>query len=122
MKLNLIPFLPADPMRADVPQNPPATVAGDVLTFDGHELDFGPLLAGASLPGTAIAHPAILGAARDAAGALTVQIRFAIPNCAAEHMRFPKPIDIEAGPVQWPQEPAKPESPLLMQEPAHAAD
>ena len=104
MKLNLIPLLPADPMRADVPQNPPATVAGDVLTFDGHELDFGPLPAGASLPGAAIAHPAILGAARDESGALTVQIRFAIPNCASEHMRFPAPIEIESGAVRWPQE------------------
>lgn len=119
MKLHLIPCLPADPMLSAVPENPPATVAGDVLTFDGHDLDFGPLPAGASLPATAIAHPAILGAARDAAGALTVQIRFAIPNCASEHMRFPAPIDIEAGPVQWPQEPPKPEPTMLLQEPTH---
>lgn len=104
MKLNPTPFLPADPMSTVVPRNPAASVAGDVLHFDGRDFDFGPLPAGASLPGTAISHPLILGAARDAAGALTVHIRFAIPNCAHENLRFPAPIEIESGEVRWPKE------------------
>ncbi|MNZ91180.1 hypothetical protein D3C78_1101550 [compost metagenome] len=80
------------------------SVAGDVLTINGDELDFSPLPNGASLPKAAIANDWILGdVVRDAEGVLHVSLMFPHGPDASEAARFPEPITItEDGPVELP--------------------
>lgn len=112
MIIELVPFLPIDPMQFTVPVNPLASVEGDVLHYNGQRIDFSPIPVGASLPGSAIPVSALLGVHRSTEGKLTVRIRFEIPNGASEHMRFPAPLEVEDAEVVWPLEPVVPQ-PLL---------
>ncbi len=66
---------------------------GDVLTINGIELDFGPLLEGATLPTGSISHPAVAGEVHRLNGHVEITIRYAQPVTASEAERFPALLD-----------------------------
>lgn len=89
------------PQRSDAAP-PVLAVAGDVLTIDGETCDFaGVTPDGAVLPGEAIGHPALLGAARVGA-ALEVSVLLPIGASPTPSQCFPLPVDVAAGPVALP--------------------
>ena len=76
---------------------------GDVLTINGHALDFGPLPEGASLPADAIASPWIAGPVTRAGGVLHVTVMLPHGANAPEATRFPMPLTLTVdGPVELP--------------------
>lgn len=63
---------------------------GDVLTINGIELDFGPLLEGATLPAEAICHPQVIGEVSRVGGHVEISILYCQPSTASAHERFPE--------------------------------
>lgn len=89
------------PVRMD--QILTASVAGDVLTLNGAELDFGPMPRGAILPRTAIDSPWIAGdVMRDREGILTVPLILPHGANAPHQTLFPQSIEANDGPVPLP--------------------
>lgn len=89
--------------------DPVMTVAGDVLTIDGVELDFTQLEpAGAYLPDASIEHQYVLGARRDA-GEVVVTILLPAPPPTDPERAFPVPVTVTEGPVAIPGVPPVPE-------------
>jgi len=69
------------------------SVAGDVLSVNGTELDFSAVPPGATLPRAAIACPLIAGdVERDGSGLLTVPVILPLAAEAPAAARFPLPL------------------------------
>jgi hypothetical protein len=94
-------ILTLSPVRMD--ETLTASVAGDVLTLNGTELDFGPLANGATLPRAAVDNPWIAGdVSRAMDGVLTVPLTLPHGADAPEATRFPDPLTVTSGAVPLP--------------------
>ena len=69
-----------------------ASKAGDKLTLNGEEFDFGPLEEGETLPADAIDSPWIAGDVTRTDGVLHITLRLPHGANAPEETRFPEPI------------------------------
>ncbi|AXQ49222.1 hypothetical protein ACLPJF_07635 [Pseudomonas vlassakiae] len=77
--------------------------SGDVLTLNGENFDFSPLLEGATLPREAILSDWFPGDVSRAGGILSLTVRLPHGPYAPEETRFPEPITIEVdGVVKLP--------------------
>ena len=96
MKLELTPQRRDDALQV--------SVAGNVLTINGIELDFTQLPDGATLPREAIDSPWIAGDVQRIGGVLRVSLLLPIAADASNAARFPQPITVaQDGPVELPQ-------------------
>ena len=96
MKLELTPQRRDDALQV--------SVAGNVLTINGIELDFMQLPDGATLPREAIDSPWIAGGVQRIAGVLHIPLLMPIAADASEAACFPQPITVtQDGPVELPQ-------------------
>ena len=78
------------PTRTDTPLI--VSRAGDTLTLNGEEFDFGPLGEGETLPADAIDSPWIAGDVTRTDGVLHITLRLPNGASAPEETRFPEPI------------------------------
>ena len=78
------------PTRTDTPLI--VSRAGDTLTLNGEEFDFGPLGEGETLPADAIDSPWIAGDVTRTDGVLHITLRLPHGANSPEETRFPEPI------------------------------
>lgn len=79
------------------------SVSGSILIINGEPFDFGVLAAGHFLPAAAIGSDWFVGpVVRHDNGELEVTLLFMHPSNASENMRFPVPIHVENGQVEFP--------------------
>lgn len=77
--------------------------AGDVLTINGADFDFGPLAEGATLPAEAIDSAWFVGPVERSGGELSVVLLLPHGPDAPEATRFPAPIEVAGdGPIAVP--------------------
>lgn len=99
------------PQRRD--DNLTATLAGDVLTLNGVELDFSPLPEGATLPAEAIDSDWIVGPVSRIDGDLHLTLRLPHGPNPSQAVAFPDPIYVtEDGPIALPFDPEPEETSL----------
>lgn len=79
------------------------SVAGDVLTINGEDFDFGALGEGDVLPIGAVASPFVMGTVTRTGGAVMASILLPLPADASLARRFPVVVDIASGQVEIPQ-------------------
>lgn len=91
------------------------STAGDVVTINGTDYDFGPLEIGAVLPAAAVDPERFVGEIRrDTAGNLVMTIVYGHALEASEQARFPLPITTTGdGPVHLPDPEAVSQVPPL---------
>lgn len=80
-----------------------AAVSGDTITLNGQALDFSPLPDGATLPRAAIACEWIVGDVQRIDGVLHIPLLLPHGPDATEAARFPQPINVTSGDVEFPQ-------------------
>lgn len=79
------------------------SVSGSTITINNEHFDFGALAAGHFLPAAAIGSEWFVGpAVRHDNEELEVTLLFMHPSNASENMRFPVPIHVESGQVEFP--------------------
>lgn len=89
------------PVRLD--ETLTATRAGDVLTLNGEDFDFGPLPEGATLPAEAIDSEWIIGPVSRIAGELHLTLRLPHGPNPSQAVAFPEPIHVtEDGQIPLP--------------------
>lgn len=79
-----------------------ASVAGDVLTLDGEDFDFGPLPEGATLPASAVASDWIVGEVSRVDGAICLTLLLPHGANPPSTTCFPQPVEVAAGQVPLP--------------------
>lgn len=80
-----------------------ASVSGEALTLNGQTLDFTPLPDGATLPRSAIDCEWVAGDVSRVEGVLHVPLVLPHGPDATEAARFPQPINVTSGDVEFPQ-------------------
>lgn len=80
-----------------------ASVLGDILTVDGVSYDFSPLEEGAILPKDAVDLLWLASDVTKEKGQISLALILPISVDATDASRFPKPIILEDGPVEFPQ-------------------
>lgn len=104
------------PVRLD--ETLAATMAGDVLTLNGVEFDFGPLPEGATLPAEAIASDWIVGPVSRIDGELHLALRLPHGPSPSHAVAFPELIHVTVdGPVPLPFDPVAEPEPMPEIEP-----
>lgn len=88
------------PVRSDDPFE--VSVAGDVLTINGENFDFGPLEENSVLPYEAINSIYFTGEATRIGGQIVVDVVLFLKYEASEAARFPQPQTVGDGPVEYP--------------------
>lgn len=78
------------------------SVSGDTLTLNSQTLDFTPLPDGATLPREAIACEWIAGDVQRIDGVLHISLLMPHGADASEAVRFPQPITVTSGNVEFP--------------------
>lgn len=87
--------------------------AGDVLTLNGVEFDFGPLPDGATLPADAIVSDWIVGDVSRIDGELHLTLRLPHGQNPSRAVAFPEPVTVtEDGPIALPFDPVPEPEPL----------
>lgn len=95
------------PVRSDAPLT--ISVAGDVLTINGEEFDFSPLLDGELLPNAAVASDFITSDVERLDGKIHLTLLLPHGARAPESVRFMPPLTITSG--ELPLSPNDPEEP-----------
>ena len=80
-----------------------ASVSGDTITLNSQTLDFTPLPDGATLPRSAIDCEWIAGDVQRIDGVLHIPLILPHGPEASEAARFPQPITVTSGDVEFPQ-------------------
>lgn len=78
-------------------------VDGDILTVNGVNYDFSPLTEGHILPHGAVNLPWLVSDVTRENGEITLKLILPHGADASEAARFPQPVNIASGPVEFPQ-------------------
>lgn len=81
-----------------------ASVAGDVITINGDDLDLSAMADGDTLPASAVEHALVVGSISRVNGEIEITLILPVMHNSPEAARFPSPIVMTAdGPVPLPQ-------------------
>ena len=78
------------------------SVAMDVVTINGEELDFGPMNEGDTIPAEATGNEWLVGDVTRTGGKIVLDIILPISHDSSEAARFPQSIDQSNGTVELP--------------------